>query len=190
MKKSILLDVDEVICFPGFLKACNDFLNTNCEIDDFDTYYLDEQIIPKDRWDEFISFLGKRNVYDDAVLLPDAFDVIKKLNDIYDIYICSSCINPFDINGSGCLFKNKYEYLVRELPFLDPTKFIFTNSKHLIKADIQIDDRLNNLDNDVGTHILFSSYHNLNDKLPENVIRAGTHWSNAWKDIENILINR
>ena len=94
------------------------------------------------------------------------------------------------INGSGCLFKNKYEYLVRELPFLDPTKFIFTNSKHLIKADIQIDDRLNNLDNDVGIHILFSSYHNLNDKLPENVIRAGTHWSNAWKDIENILINR
>jgi 5'(3')-deoxyribonucleotidase len=148
MKKSILLDVDEVICFPGFLKACNDFLNTNYEIDDFDTYYLDEQIIPKDRWDEFISFLGKRNVYDDAVLLPDAFDVIKKLNDIYDIYICSSCINPFDINGSGCLFKNKYEYLVKELPFLDPTKFIFTNSKHLIKADIQIDDRLNNLDND------------------------------------------
>lgn len=190
MKKSILLDVDEVICFPGFLKACNDFLNTNYEIDDFDTYYLDEQIIPKDRWDEFILFLGNRNVYDDAVLLPDAFDVIKKLNDLYDIYICSSCINPFDINGSGCLFKNKYEYLVRELPFLDPTKFIFTNSKHLIKADIQIDDRLNNLDNDVETHILFSSYHNLNDELPENVVRAGTHWSNAWKDIENILINR
>ena len=91
MKKSILLDVDEVICFPGFLKACNDFLNTNYEIDDFDTYYLDEQIIPKDRWDEFILFLGKRNVYDDAVLLPDAFDVI---NDI-----------PLEVEGQSVIYK-------------------------------------------------------------------------------------
>ena len=28
-KKNLLLDVDEVICFPGFLQAINDFLNSN-----------------------------------------------------------------------------------------------------------------------------------------------------------------
>ena len=28
-KKDLLLDVDEVICFSGYLEAVNDFLNTN-----------------------------------------------------------------------------------------------------------------------------------------------------------------
>ena len=47
MKKSILLDVDEVVCFPGFLKAANDFLGTDYKIDDFSDYYLDSVAIPK-----------------------------------------------------------------------------------------------------------------------------------------------
>ena len=33
-KKTILLDVDEVICFGGFLDAANEFLNTSYVIDD------------------------------------------------------------------------------------------------------------------------------------------------------------
>lgn len=33
-KKDMLVDVDEVICFPGFLKAVNDFLDTSYQIDD------------------------------------------------------------------------------------------------------------------------------------------------------------
>ena len=37
-KKSILLDVDEVICFSGFLEAVNEFLNTSYVIDDFKVY--------------------------------------------------------------------------------------------------------------------------------------------------------
>ena len=188
MKKSILLDVDEVVCFPGFLNAANDFLGTDYKIDDFSDYYLDSVAIPKERMGEFIKFINNRNLYDDAVLLPDAFEVIKKLNDVYDIYILSSCINPFDIEGSGRLFKDKYDFLVRELPFLDVKKFIFSATKNIIKADIQIDDRLHNLDNDIPVKILFSSYHNMEDVFDDKIVRAGTHWSNAWKDIEKMLL--
>ena len=43
--KRILLDVDEVICFPGFLNAINEFLNTNYEIDYFNDYYIDEAVM-------------------------------------------------------------------------------------------------------------------------------------------------
>ncbi len=37
-KKVLLLDIDEVFCFPGFLDAINDFLGSNYVIDDFLSY--------------------------------------------------------------------------------------------------------------------------------------------------------
>ena len=56
-KKDLLLDVDEVICFSGYLEAVNDFLNTNYNIDDFDCYYIDEKVIPKERFKEFNEYV-------------------------------------------------------------------------------------------------------------------------------------
>lgn len=109
------------------------------------------------------------------------------------IYICSDCINPFDVNASGKNFLNKYEFLIKVLPFISPQKFIFTGAKHLFHADIQIDDRLSNLDNDIETKILFPSYHNKeisNEQLRKsNVIRAGYDWKEGWLEIENTLLN-
>ena len=191
-KQDILLDVDEVICFSGFLEAVNVFMGTNYEIDDFEDYFIDEVVIPKEKFVEFNKFLNKRNLYENAYILPNAIDVIKKLNDFYNIYICSSCINPFDITGSGKLFKDKYNFLLETLPFIKPEHFIFTSSKHIFKADIQIDDRLSNLDNDVKFKILFPSYHN-NDITDEelkqkDVVRAGDNWRNGWAEIEKILL--
>ena len=49
MKKKILLDIDEVFCFSGYLELVNEFLNTNYIIDDFTEYYIDEAAISKDR---------------------------------------------------------------------------------------------------------------------------------------------
>ena len=52
MKKKILLDIDEVFCFSGYLELVNEFLNTNYKIDDFDDYYIDEVAIPEDKKEE------------------------------------------------------------------------------------------------------------------------------------------
>ena len=90
LKQTLLLDVDEVIVFSGFLEAINDFLGTNYVIDEFSEYYIDSVVIPSDRMDEFNEFLRNRNLYDYAPLLPNAIEVIKKLNEVYDIYILSS----------------------------------------------------------------------------------------------------
>ena len=193
-KEDILLDVDEVICFPGFLEAVNEFMKTNYMIDDFEVYYIDEVVVPKERFNEFNSFINQRNLYEKAHILPNAIDTIKRLNDLYNIYICSSCINPFDLNGSGRLFKDKYDFLINILPFIQPEHFIFTSTKHLFRADIQIDDRLQNLDNNIETKILFPSYHNKNITAEElkqkGVIRAGYDWKNGWNEVERILLDR
>lgn len=191
-KKDLLLDVDEVICFSGYLEAVNDFLNTNYNIDDFDCYYIDEKVIPKERFKEFNEYVSKRNLYDYTSFLPGAIETIKKLNEKYEIYICSSCLNTFDLDNSGIQFKNKYDFLRKNLPFINPQKFILTSSKNMVKADIQIDDYLPNFDNDTKLKILFPSYHNKNidDEIlkEKNIIRAGYDWKTGWQEISKILL--
>lgn len=193
MKKVLLLDVDEVICFSGFLSYINEFLGSSYVIDDFEDYYLDEVAIPKDRFIDFNKFIANKNLYENAEILPRAVEVIKKLNEVYDIYICSSCINPFDVKKSGRLFKDKYNFLYEFLPFISPEKYIFTNAKSLINADIQIDDRLDNLNSNVSQKILFPSYHNhgVSNKelLEKGVLRAGDDWRLGWDEVERILLN-
>lgn len=194
MKKRLLLDVDEVICFSGFLPIINEFLNTNFIIDDFQDYYIDDVVIPKERFKEFNDFLRTKNLYEKAHILPNAIEVIEKLNEIYDIYICSSCINPFDIEGSGKNFLDKFNFLYKNLPFINPEKYIFTNSKNMFKADIQIDDRLSHLQNNIGIKILFPSYHNKDISLENlkkyNIVKAGNDWKNGWNEVEKILIKK
>lgn len=191
-KKDLLLDIDEVFCFSGFLQAINDFLGTSYEVDDFTDYYMDEAVIPKERMDEFNKFLNQRNLYENAQILPYAVETLKKLNEFYHIYVCSSCINPFDVTGSARLFADKYNFLIASLPFLKPERFIFTNVKHLLKADVQIDDRLSNLNERIETKILFPSYHNKNISEEElgkkGILRAGYDWREGWLEVENILL--
>lgn len=192
-RQDILLDVDEVICFSGFLQAVNEFMKTDYVIDDFTDYYIDEVAIPKEKFAEFNQFISNRNLYENAHIIPKAIETVKLLNELYNIYICSSCINPFDLDNSGRLFKDKYDFLRTILPFLKPENFIFTSAKHIFKADIQIDDRLSNLNNDIETKILFPSYHNKD--IPEQllrdqgIIRAGLDWRNGWDEVSHILID-
>ena len=193
-KKSILLDVDDVICFAGFLDYANEFMNTNYEIDDIKTYYIDDTIIPQNKIKEYNKFLNSKNIYENAHILPNAIESIKKLSEYYNIIICSACINPYDVENSGKYFKDKYDFLIKTLPFLKPESFIFTNTKNIIKADIQIDDRVSNLVNDIPIKILFPSYHNkeIADEYlsSKNIIRAGKDWRTGWQNVLDILTKK
>ena len=190
--KKILLDVDEVITFSGFVEAVNDFLGTTYTVDDFDDYYIDQVCIPESKRKEFRKFIDQRNLYENPDILDDAIEVIKKLNDYYDIYVCSSCVNPMNVEGSGRMFNDKYNFLIKYLPFLNPEHFIFTSVKNMFKADIQIDDRVNNFSEGIATKILFPSYHNKDVSEEElkkkNIIRAGYNYHKGWKEVEKILL--
>lgn len=193
-KKVLLLDIDDVFCFSGFLEAVNEFLGTSYEIDDFTNYYIDEEAIPKDRFNEFNEFLKGRNQYENPFILPGAIEAIKVLSEKYDVYPCTSCINPFDIENSGRLFMDKYNLLRKYLSFIDPSHFILTSAKHMFRADVQIDDRLSNLDDSVETRILFPSYHNKNitdeELASKGVVRAGYDWREGWENVLKILLTK
>lgn len=195
-KKDILVDVDEVIVFSGFVEAVNDFMGTNYVIDDFTEYYIDEVAIPKDKMDEFNKFLNNRNLYDYAEILPGAIETLEELNKEYNIYLLTSCVNEANLDGCGRVFMDKYNFLRKNLPFINPKQFIFTGSKGLFKAYVKIDNLLENFNSDeeVEIKILFPSYHNkdiTDEELKEKgVIRAGFDWRTGWEEVKKLLLKK
>lgn len=195
-KKDILVDVDEVIVFSGFVEAVNDFMGTNYVIDDFTEYYIDEVAIPKDKMDEFNEFLNNRNLYDYAEILPGAIETLEELSKKYNVYLLTSCVNEANLDGCGRVFMDKYNFLRKNLPFINPKQFIFTGSKGLFKAYAKIDNLLENFNSDeeVEIKILFPSYHNkdiTDEELKEKgVIRAGFDWRTGWEEVKKLLLKK
>lgn len=192
--KTILLDVDDVICISGYLDAINEFLGTNYEIDDFDSYYIEKDVLNEDQIEDFYKFVENRNFYKNPTFLPDAIETIKKLNEKYEIFICSAYVNYANKERAGRELTEKYNFLIESLPFLNSENFIFASNKNMFKADIRIDDKKSNLKGEGEIKILFPAHHNLSftdeylDKY--NIIRAGRDWRNGWKEIENILLKQ
>ena len=184
--KKILIDMDDVICGGGILHIVNQYLNTNYKTSDIKTYYI-QDIIDEDKLDGFYKILGEKSIYEHTTIYPGAIDVIKKLCDVYDVYICTSFVIPTMGRELGTHIKYKYEWLQNNLPFVKPNKIIFADSKSMLDVDIRIDDRLDKLEGPGSIKILFTAYHNSNisdDELEKhNVIRAAD-----WYDIEKILL--
>ena len=136
---------------------------------------------------DFYKFLVSTDLYKEDLIISDAIEVIEKLNKVYDVYICSGCVIFNCPKESAPIFMYKYNCLIRNFPFIHPFKFIFTQTKDVVDADIIIDDNPNYLKKERETRILFDSYHNRNltdEYLKENnIVRA-----KSWKEIENILL--
>lgn len=184
--KKIAIDMDDVICDGGYIKLVNKFLKKEYTLQDVKGYYI-QDLIPEERMQEWKEFYNKHNLYEHVQFLPDAYEVIKKLNEHYEVYVLTAYVNRDFPENSGKILEQKYEWLYNELPFLDPNKYIFTTNKENIKCDIRIDDKLSNLEGEASLRLLFSAYHNLTYTLEElkekKVVRV-----NNWKEIEKMLI--
>ena len=127
------------------------------------------------------------DMYENAVLLPDCYDVLKELSKHYKIYICTDYIWREIIEYAGNNLKNKYNFLYEKLDFISPNNFIFTADKTIVNCDIKIDDKINNIEG-AETKLLFTAWHNkdLSDKelKEQGIIRV-----NNWKEIIEVLEN-
>ncbi len=176
--KTLLIDMDNCITDPKILEYINEFSNTNYKLEEQTDFYLQNLI--KDKKNEFYDFLSTKNLYEDCPLKDDCYEVLEKLNKIYDIYIVTSYLWKDKTDSSAHNLKNKYNYLREKLPFIDPSKYIFTTNKNIIKGDISIDDKLSNLH--TNKKLLFTAWHN--KQIPENELKEkGITRVNAWIDI-------
>lgn len=188
MKKTIMLDMDDVISggdTSGFAKMIEDFLGKKINFTETGYYLQDALGTQKEEFFEkrFIN----HNIYDGEELFPSCYEVLEKLNKKYTIYVVTSWVWDDAIENNGNILKYKFEYLRKNLPFLDYHNFIFIQDKSLIHFDIRIDDKLSNLICDSSLKILYDSYHNKNitdEELKKyNVIRV-----KSWKDIASVLL--
>ncbi len=178
----LIIDMDDVIVQGGFLKLINEYMKTDYTEDDFKDFYM-QDILPDKK--AFFEWFKTKNVYDYCMLAPNAKEVIEALNQKYKVYIGTSYIYREIPNESGYVLEQKYNYLLKEFPFIKPDRYIFITDKELLHADIKIDDRIDNLVN--GTKkILFTAYHNKNvsdDELTEKGIERAINWLDVAKKL-------
>lgn len=184
--KTILVDVDDCIVKSVFVDVAKMFSEKPIKLGN--EYYMNE-LVPESRVNDFYNYLIENDVYKNYKVFDDAKSILKKLSKSFDIYICSACVLNNYKERSGSLFKSKFDFLINNLPFISPDNYIFANNKSLIVADIQIDDRLENLVSNKYTKIklLYTAYHNKNLSKEEldkhHVIRV-----NNWNEIADYLL--
>ncbi len=184
--EKLIVDMDDVITEKGFIRMINEFLGTNYTQEDAESYYIND-LIPKDRMDEWVEFYSNNNVYDYANIVEGAKETLEKLNEKYDLFIATAYVFRDAPQVSGKTLNDKYNFLIKNFPFIDPHKFIFISNKELLEADIRIDDSPKKLIGKARLKLLFTAYHNKNmteEELKEsNFVRV-----NGWKEVEEILL--
>lgn len=185
--KKIMIDLDETICSPCYLKEVNKYLNTNYKYEDIKTYFV-EDIIAEDKKQDFLDYFYQNvNVYDDAMILPDAIGVIEKLSHFYEIYIVSAFVDKRRIKESSIMAKYKYEWILKNMPFIDPKKIVLTGSKDIIMCDIKIDDKVSNLKGYGETKLLMDQLHNQKYSF-EELTNLNIKRVYDWQQVEAILL--
>lgn len=182
MKKKIMIDMDDVITDGTFRKQIEEYIGH--AIDTNETgYYLQNALL--DKKEEF--FRRKPlDMYEDCDLKENAFEVIKALNDVYEVYVVTSFEVPDAHYQEGNHLKYKMEYLQRKLPFLRTEQIIFINNKELIDFDIRIDDSIKHLTR--GEKLfLFDAYNNQEISKEELDFKNIKRVKN-WQEIREILL--
>ena len=185
--KKIMIDLDETICSPSYLKEVNKYLNTNYKYEDIKTYFV-EDIIEEDKKQDFLDYFYRNvNVYDEAMILPDALGVIERLSHFYEIYIVSAFVDKRRIKESGIMAKYKYEWILKNMPFIDAKKIVLTGSKDIIMCDIKIDDKVSNLTGYGDTKLLMDQLHNQKYSF-EELTNLNIKRVYDWQQVESILL--
>ncbi|MCY7350424.1 MAG: 5'-3'-deoxyribonucleotidase [Cytophagaceae bacterium] len=120
------------------------------------------------------SWVYEAGFFRDMAVLPDAQDVVQKLQERYEVFIVSAAMEfPLSL-------KEKLEWMAEHFPFVDWRYIVFCGHKYMIKADYLIDDHEKNLKPFEGTPILFSAPHNAN--------LTGYTRVSTWREVEQLLL--
>ncbi len=185
--QKIMIDLDETICSPTYLEEVNKYMKMDYQYTDIDTYFVEDIIPPLEREKFLDYFYENANVYDHAYVFPEAIEVIRDLCQVYDVYIVSAFVDKRRPKESSIMAKYKYEWILKNMPFIDPKKIILTGSKHMIMCDIKIDDKVGNLKGYGETKLLLDHMHNRKYSF-EELESLGIKRVHDWRQIRDILL--
>ena len=170
--KSISVDMDGVLA-----NVYSQFISMHAA--DFGKILLPEDMNGKLEAEAFPNerkYVTSPGFFINAPVMENAFDVLQKLNERYQVFIVSAAMEfPASLT-------EKHQWLNEHFSFIQWQQMVFCGSKQIIKADLMIDDHFKNLDYFSGETFLFTQPHNI-------LANAGTHKRvHTWKEIEQILL--
>ncbi|MFB0945726.1 MAG: 5'-3'-deoxyribonucleotidase, partial [Spirosomataceae bacterium] len=174
--KRILIDMDDVMAETGLkiLETYNNLFKTKFEKSDFDKNSFAD-IFKADNYLEVRKEISKPGFFRNLAVKENASEVIEKLYKEHDVYIVSAATEfPSSLD-------EKVYWLNEHFPYVEWQKMVFCGYKHMIKADVMIDDHTKNLDYFEGeTKLLFNAMHNQQVKKYTRV--------SLWDEIAEILL--
>lgn len=174
-RKKIAIDMDEVLAdtLGAIIDGVNERANLGITVESLNGQKL-KHVIPEH--DGLVTeILREPGFFRHLKVMPNAQEVVEKLNEQYDVYIATAAM---DVPTS---FHDKYEWLLEHFPFLDPQHFVFCGRKNIINADYLIDDNPRQLAIFEGESIMYTAVHNMNHHDYKRV--------NGWKDVEALFLN-
>lgn len=155
-RKKIAIDMDEVLAdtLGAIIDGVNERANLGITVESLNGQKL-KHVIPEH--DGLVTeILREPGFFRHLKVMPNAQEVVEKLNEHYDVYIATAAM---DVPTS---FHDKYEWLLEHFPFLDPQHFVFCGRKNIINADYLIDDNPRQLAIFEGESIMYTAVHNMN----------------------------
>jgi 5'(3')-deoxyribonucleotidase/uncharacterized protein with PQ loop repeat len=173
----IAVDMDEVIAdsFSEHLRRYNQQTGANL------TEVMVRQnglrpLIPNERHEEYSRIPYDDGFFADLEVIEGSRNALEQLSQHHDIFITSAAM---EVPTS---FEAKFKWLEKHFPFIPPARIVFCGDKHIINADVLIDDRSRHFKEFRGIGILFTAPHNANEAAP---LRA-----KDWNEVLRILSNR
>ena len=176
MRKSIAIDMDQVIAnmYKKLAVSYNELFGANMTEEEF--LNAPQDSLSKEQFKLLLDQANDPDYYRDMELMdPDAVEVIRELNEHFDIYIATAAM---EVPGS---FNAKYDWLREHFPFLDTQKFVFCGTKAVIHTDYLIDDSLNQLKVFSGQGILYG--------MPYNKHVEGYPRVENWKEVREFFLS-
>jgi len=112
----------------------------------------------------------------DLEVIEGSRNALEQLSQHHDVFITSAAM---EVPTS---FDAKFKWLEEHFPFVPPARIVFCGDKHIINADVLIDDRSRHFKKFRGIGILFTAPHNAKETAP---LRA-----NDWNEVLDILSNQ
>lgn len=170
----IAIDMDEVMAdyIAKQLRLYNQTFGEAVNVDDLAGQKL-RHYRPENK-EKMIEFTQDPSFFTDLAVMPDSQEVIKELNNHYEIFITTAAMEY------PTSFTAKYEWLKEHFPFLDDQKFVFCGTKSIIHADYLLDDNTKHFSVFSGKPLLFTA--------PHNIHVSGYTRLNNWKEVREFFL--
>ncbi len=187
MKKVLVIDIDDVLVDSYMFIMLNKFLGTNYKEEDFSDYYLEDAIKDPKKLDEYYNFIFTQDMYKDIPIKEGVQEVLPKLNEKYDLLLCTDFLIPNYEWQADKEFISKFNMLREKFSYLNPKQFIFMRRKQLLHADIMIDDKPTNFGKHIKQKLMLTAYHN--KKIDDRELKEkNINRVNSWFEIAELLL--